>query len=53
MGEETVMVTRDQIAEALAQWEADATRENWPQRHDAERHSDTADYLFAVLADKG
>lgn len=47
--ENTILITRDDLAEALAAWEAAASAENWPGRLDPERHNDAADWLINFM----
>lgn len=47
--ESMILIRRDDLAEALAAWEAAASAENWPGRLDPERHNDAADWLINFM----
>lgn len=47
--EKTVTITRDQLADALQRWDAESKANTWPDRDDAERFRDNADYLIGIL----
>lgn len=49
--EETITITRGQLADALRKWDEDAKSENWAARTDPDRFADSADYLFDVLSE--
>lgn len=43
------VITRDQVAAALKQWETDAAANGWTARTDDERHLDQADYVLHTI----
>jgi hypothetical protein len=47
--EKTVTFTRDQLADALQRWDADAKANTWPDRDDPDRFRDNADYLIEIM----
>ena len=44
-----VTVTKAELAQALAAWEAEAASNNWRWRTDDQRHEDTAEYLMDLI----
>lgn len=47
--ENVIVIHRDDLAEALAAWEAAASAESWPGRSDTERHIAAADWLINFM----
>lgn len=47
--EETITITRGQLADALRKWDEQAKAENWAERSDPDRYADSADFLFGKL----
>lgn len=47
--EETVTITKGQLADALRRWDEQAKAENWPDRADPDRFADAADHLFGLI----
>lgn len=47
--EETITITRAQLADALRLWEERSQKENWQQRTDPDRFADSADYLIEQM----
>lgn len=47
--EETITITRGQLADALRQLDEQAKAEYWPERTDPDRYAHSADFLFGKL----
>lgn len=47
--DEAVPVTRQELADALKQWDVDAAANSWDQRTDEGKYRDVADYLIHTI----
>lgn len=47
--EKAISITVSDLTTALQRWDEQAREENWPDRTDARRFRDNAEYLFGLL----
>jgi len=45
-------ITVDELADALEEWERASKEGDWPERSDADRHRDNAEYVFELICKK-
>lgn len=45
-------ITVDELADALEKWERASKEGDWPERSDADRHRDNAEYVFELICKK-